>query len=177
MKKILKKRKDGIRQTYWTGNLEKLTTQNKYFRKVIYTSKNEQLVAMMIPVNGQIGNEVHKTHDQFFRIEQGTAKIIVKNKKHFILKAGGGLVINKGTYHNVINAGNKPLKLYTIYSPPNHPKGTIDKTRFDAILREKGIKPNEFTNLVRKINLDAPGAETELFSLNTKGKNIHIKYP
>ena len=138
MKKILKKRKDGVRQGYWHGNIDKLTVKNKYFRKVLYTAKNEQLVVMSIPPYVEIGNEVHKTHDQFFRIESGTAKFILENKKRFVLGPGGSVIVRKGTWHNVINNGHTPLKLYTLYATPADPPRTIDKTKMDAIIREKG---------------------------------------
>ena len=136
MKKILKRRKDGVVQSYWKGNIEKLTEKNNNFRKVIFTGKNEQLVVMTIPVGGDIGKEMHKDVDQFFRVEEGKAKFVMKNKT-FTLGPGGASVIGKGTWHNVKNVGNVPLRLYTLYSPSNHPDGTIDKTKMDAIIREK----------------------------------------
>jgi mannose-6-phosphate isomerase-like protein (cupin superfamily) len=128
-------RKDGFVQHYWIGNVEKETEKNKYFRKVIYTGDREQLVVMSIPVGGEIGMEMHHDVDQFFRVESGTA-LFIANGDEKVVGPGGSAVIGHGVEHNVVNIGKKPLKLYTVYSPPNHPKGTIDKTRMDAILRE-----------------------------------------
>lgn len=118
----------------WKGNINRLTEQNPYFRKVLFTG-NEQLVLMSLRVAEEIGNEVHHDNDQFFRIEKGQVKFVINNKKSFISRADDAVVIPAGTWHNVINVGKIPAKLYTIYAPPTHPKGTIDKTKVDAIKR------------------------------------------
>ena len=118
----------------WKGNINNLTEKNPYFRKVLFTG-NEQLVLMSLKVNEEIGNEVHKNNDQFFRIEKGTVKFIINNKKSFIAKKDDAVVIPAKTWHNVINVGKIPAKLYTIYAPATHPAGTIDKTKQDAIRR------------------------------------------
>jgi mannose-6-phosphate isomerase-like protein (cupin superfamily) len=112
-------------------NIEKDTLENINYRKVINTSNNIQLVLMSLKPNEEIGKEVHNNIDQFFRIEQGTAKVIVNNQE-IILKDGSALVVPKGTIHNIINIGNNDLKLYTIYSPPNHPKNTIQTNKQDG---------------------------------------------
>ena len=80
----------------------------------------------------EIGNEVHKAVDQFFRIEQGEAKFVLNGKEVHIAKNGDAVIVPAGTFHNVINISNGQLKLYTIYSPPNHPDKTVHKTKADA---------------------------------------------
>lgn len=116
------------------GNIEKQTLSNNFFRKVLFTGEHEQLVVMSLLPGEEIGNEVHKKVDQFFRIENGEARFVLKNGKiKKIAKDGDAVIVPAGTFHNVINnSKTKKLKLYTIYSPPNHPKGTIHKTRAEA---------------------------------------------
>ncbi len=112
--------------------IEKETTKNNYFRKVLFTGKHSQLVVMSLKGGEEIGNEVHKKVDQFFRIEQGAAYFITGKKKKLV-KQDEAFIVPAGTWHNVVNASKtKKLKLYTIYSPPNHPKGTIHKTKKEA---------------------------------------------
>ena len=113
----------------FVGDIEKITLKNNNFRKVLFTSKKTQLVVMSLKPTENIGMEIHKTHDQFFRVEQGTGKIVL-NKKVYKIKDGTAFVIPVGTEHDIINTSKKnPLKLYTIYSPPNHPIGTIHKNK------------------------------------------------
>ncbi len=119
--------------TGFVGNIEKLTEKNQYFRQVLFTGKHAQLVVMCLQASEDIGNEVHNTVDQFFRIEEGEAKFVFNGKEEHVVKAGGAVVVPAGTYHNVINTSAKePLKLYTVYSPPNHPDGTVHKTKAEA---------------------------------------------
>jgi mannose-6-phosphate isomerase-like protein (cupin superfamily) len=119
--------------TGYVGHIEKQTLKNNYFRKVIFTGKHAQLVLMCLKPKEEIGNEVHMHVDQFFRIEQGQAKFILKNKEAHIVKNGDAVIVPAGTYHNVINTSKtKKLKLYTLYSPPNHPDKTVHKTKADA---------------------------------------------
>jgi mannose-6-phosphate isomerase-like protein (cupin superfamily) len=106
-------------------DIEKLTKQNKHFRNVIYTSSNLQLVLMTLEVGEQIGQEVHSNVDQFFRIESGKGELIIGNDVYEI-GDGDGIIVPKGTYHNIKNVGMTPLKLYTLYSPPNHKQGLIE---------------------------------------------------
>jgi mannose-6-phosphate isomerase-like protein (cupin superfamily) len=106
-------------------NIENDTLENNNYRKVISTQSNMQIVLMSLKPKEEIGNEIHENIDQFFRVEKGKAKaIITDNKtnevKEYELKDGSVLIIPKGTYHNIINIGDTELKLYTIYSPPNH---------------------------------------------------------
>jgi len=115
------------------GNIEDLTVNNSYFRQVLFTGQHCQLVVMSLKPGEEIGAEVHPNVDQFFRIEKGMAKVVVgENEEHNV---GGGdvIIIPAGTQHNVINTSNENLKLYTIYSPPNHPDGTIHKTKAEAV--------------------------------------------
>ncbi len=124
--------------TGFVGNIEKQSVNNNYFRKVLFTGKHAQLVVMSLNPGEEIGNEVHPKVDQFFRIEEGEAKFILKGKEKHIVKNGGAVLVPAGIYHNVINnSKRKSLKLYTVYSPPNHPAGTIHKTKADAEKAEK----------------------------------------
>ena len=129
--KVLAKEKN------YVGDIEKDTEKNKFFRKVLFTGKHAQLVVMAIQGGDELGSEVHEKVDQFFRIEEGEAIFVLDGKKKKV-KTGGGVVVPAGTEHNVINASKtEVLKLYTIYSPPNHPPGTIHKTKEDAEKAEK----------------------------------------
>ena len=120
------------------SEIEKETEQNDYFRKVIFTGKNLQVVLMSLKVGEEIGDEVHPEVDQFFRIEEGEARFVLNEKDEQICKAGDAAVVPAGTYHNVINnSKTEPLKLYTVYAPPNHPDGTINKTKADAVAYER----------------------------------------
>jgi mannose-6-phosphate isomerase-like protein (cupin superfamily) len=119
--------------TGYVGPIEKQTEKNTYFRQVLFTGKYAQLVVMCLQPGEEIGNEVHKTVDQFFRIEEGEAKFVFNEKENHLVKAGDAVIVPAGTFHNVINTSpTKPLKLYTVYSPPNHPDGTIHKTKAEA---------------------------------------------
>ncbi|OGM76308.1 cupin [Candidatus Woesebacteria bacterium RIFOXYA1_FULL_40_18] len=115
------------------GNIEKLTEENSYFRHVLFTGGNSQLVVMSLKPLEEIGNEVHDKVDQFFRIEKGEGKFVVNNSEEHIVRPGDAVVVPAGTWHNVINTSQtEDLKLYTVYSPPNHPDGTIHKTKEEA---------------------------------------------
>lgn len=119
--------------TGYVGPIEKLTEKNKYFREVFYTGKYAQLVVMCLQAGEEIGDEVHQTVDQFFRIEEGEAKFVFNEKEEHVVHAGDAVIVPAGTFHNVINTSSKKqLKLYTVYSPPNHPDGTIHKTKAEA---------------------------------------------
>jgi mannose-6-phosphate isomerase-like protein (cupin superfamily) len=119
--------------TGFVGDIEKLTEKNAYFRQVLFTGKHAQLVVMSLLPGEEIGNEVHNTVDQFFRIEEGEAKFIFNGQEEHVVKSGDAVIVPAGTFHNVINNSSKEaLKLYTIYSPPNHPDGTIHKTKAEA---------------------------------------------
>ena len=124
--------------TGYVGAIEKQTLSNKYFRQVLFTGKHAQLVVMCLQPAEDIGNEVHPNVDQFFRIEQGEARFVFNGKENHDVKDGDAVVVPAGTYHNVINTSkSRQLKLYTIYSPPNHPEGTVHKTKAQAERAEK----------------------------------------
>ncbi len=120
--------------TGYVGSIEKKTLKNTNFREVVFTGKHAQLVVMCLKPNEDIGFEVHSTVDQFFRVEEGEAKFVLAGKEHLV-HSGDAVVVPAGTRHNVINASPKlPLKLYTLYSPPNHPAGTVHETKADALV-------------------------------------------
>jgi len=112
-------------------DIKKLTLENNDYRRVIFTSDYSQLVLMSIPVGEDIELEIHPYVDQFFRIEQGNGKVIIgKNQdKSYNIKNATGLVIPHNTYHRIINTGSVSLKLYSIYSPPNHPSDRVDRNK------------------------------------------------
>jgi len=121
------------------SNIEKDTLSNSDFRRVLYTGKNSQLVLMNLRPGEEIGEEVHKTIDQFLRFERGEGIVSIDDIKRNVTD-GDAVVIPAGARHNVINTSKtNELKLYTIYSPPEHQDGTVRKTKADAI-----AKPEEF---------------------------------
>ena len=123
--------------TEYVGPIEKETRANTYFRRVLFTGRHSQLVVMCLAPGEDIGDEVHPNVDQFFRIEQGDAKFVFNEKQERPAQDGDAVVVPAGTYHNVINTSKTvPLKLYTIYSPPNHPDGTVHKTKAEAVAAE-----------------------------------------
>ena len=122
--------------TGFVDNIEEKTEQNNFFRQVLYTGKHTQLVVMSLLPGEEIGMEVHPQVDQFFRIEEGRAKVIIDGEEHEV-DEGFAIIVPAGSQHNVINTGSNPLKLYTLYSPPNHPDGTIHPTRAEAMAAEK----------------------------------------
>lgn len=120
----------------YVTNIEKDTLENNYFRRVLYTAKNTQLVLMSLRPKEDIGEEIH-TLDQFIRVEAGDGSAILDGVKHQI-SDGTAVVIPAGTKHNVVNGSNtEELKLYTLYSPPEHRDGTIHKTKADALAHEE----------------------------------------
>lgn len=115
----------------YIGNIEKDTTRNENFRKVLNTTEKSQLVVMSLLPGEEIGMEVHPDTDQFIRIEEGEAKVILDGQETEI-EDDFAVVIPAGTEHNVINIGDEELKLYTIYTPAHHPAETIHKTKSEA---------------------------------------------
>ena len=111
-------------------DIESIAVKNEEFRRVLYTAKNCQLVAMSLKPKEEIGAEVH-TLDQFFRVEEGTGEAILDGVRTAI-QAGFAVLVPAGANHNIINTGSVPLKLYTIYSPPNHRDGVVHRTRAEA---------------------------------------------
>lgn len=114
-------------------NIEKKSLENNYFREVLFTGPNSQLVVMSIAPGEDIGMETHMNVDQFIRVESGIGKATL-NGKEYDLEDGFAVVIPAGMAHNIINpSDSEPLKLYTIYSPPNHPPGTINEDKAAAL--------------------------------------------
>lgn len=115
----------------YIANIEKASLDNQNFRRVLYTAKNSQLVVMSLLPNEDIGEEVHQL-DQFIRCEAGQGKAILDGVEHDIAD-GFAVVVPAGAKHNIINTSAvDPLKLYTIYSPPNHLDGTVHETKANA---------------------------------------------
>lgn len=115
-------------------NIEQLTLANENFREVLYTAKNSQLVIMSISAGEDIGEETHDL-DQFIRIEAGQGTAVLDDVEHKI-EDGTAIVIPAGTKHNIVNSGTEALKLYTIYSPPEHKDGEVHKTKAEGLLEE-----------------------------------------
>lgn len=116
-------------------NIEKASKENKNFRQVLYTSRYSQLVLMSLLPGEEIGEEVHGL-DQFLRIEEGRGRAII-GEKEYEIEDGTAIVVPAGTKHNIVNIGDVPLKLYTIYSPPNHRDKTIHPTKKDALSQKE----------------------------------------
>ena len=113
----------------FVANIEALTLKNGSYRKVLYTGKFSQLVLMSIKPGDEIGEEVHDDVDQFFRFEQGHGAVVIDGVKHRV-RDGSGVVVPSGARHNVINTSkDEDLKLYTIYSPPEHQDGIVRRTK------------------------------------------------
>ncbi len=112
-------------------NITKVSLENEFFRQVLYTAKNSQLVVMSLKPGEDIGKEVHEL-DQFIRCEAGEGTAILNGVEHPISE-GFAVIVPAGASHNIINSSpDKPLKLYTVYSPPNHLDGIVHKTKIDA---------------------------------------------
>lgn len=111
--------------------IEELANDNEDFRHVLYTGKHLQLVLMSLKPGEEIGDEVHKDRDQFFRVEKGKGQIVINGTTHKI-KSDDAIVVPAGSRHNLINTGEKPLKLYTQYGPPNHLDQLIQVTKAEA---------------------------------------------
>ena len=118
------------------SNIEKDALKNTNFRKVLYTSKHLQVVLMSLKPGEEIGAEIHKTIDQFFRFEGGKGKCIIDGNEYKV-ENGDAIVVPAGSKHNVINTDTvKELKMYTIYAPPNHQDGIINPTKNDAEIND-----------------------------------------
>jgi mannose-6-phosphate isomerase-like protein (cupin superfamily) len=114
----------------YVQDIESIATVNIDFRRVLYTARNCQLVVMSLKPQEDIGAEVHKL-DQFFRVESGRGEAEL-NGVRTAIQAGYAVVVPAGARHNIINTGSEPLKLYTLYAPPNHRDGVVHRTRADA---------------------------------------------
>ena len=113
----------------YVTNIEKATLENENYRKVLYTAKNSQLVLMTIQPGDEIGEEIHEL-DQFIRLEAGKARVTLDGVEHS-LEDDWAVVIPAGTKHNVVNVGDEPVRLYSVYSPPEHKDGTVHATKAD----------------------------------------------
>lgn len=117
-------------------NIEEATIANNNFRTVLFTAPHSQLVLMSLLPGEEIGMEIHPEVDQFFRFEAGEGKAVLNGEEN-MFKDGDVVIVPAGTNHNIINTSTtSPLKLYTLYSPANHPAGTIHKTKAEAVAGE-----------------------------------------
>lgn len=120
----------------YIANIEDLTIQNEFFRKVLYTDTRLQLVVMSLRPGEDIGMETHDL-DQFIRVEAGEGKAVLDGEEH-VLRDGSVVIVPQGTEHNIINTSSEyPLKLYTLYAPPEHKDGTVHATKAEALTREE----------------------------------------
>lgn len=123
-------------------NIDEATKQNNTFRTALWTGSHLQLTLMSIPVGGEIGLESHPYLDQFIRIEEGQGLVKMGDRKNYLdfqrrVYDDFAFIIPAGKWHNLINTGNKPIKLYSIYAPPQHPYGTVHATKADAEAAEE----------------------------------------
>ena len=123
--------------TGWVGDIERETIDNETFRTVLWTGDHSQLTVMSIPAGEDIGKEVHPDHDQFLRIEQGSGRVEMGPSENEVeltqdVGADWAIVVPAGVWHNVVNTGEGELKVYSIYSPAQHPPGTVHPTKADA---------------------------------------------
>lgn len=121
----------------YVDDIERATLDNPHFRQVLFTGDNLQLTVMTIPVGGEVGLEMHDGLDQFIRIESGRARVTFGPSESEIAETHDvgddwAVIIPGGTWHNVINTGDEPLQLYSLYSPPEHPDGTVHETKADS---------------------------------------------
>lgn len=115
-------------------DIERLTTDNSDFRRVLYTGGQIQLVLMSLPPGCDIGSEVHEDRDQFFRFEEGEGEVDIDDNTYRV-SDGSGIIVPAGARHNVRNTGDGPLKLYTLYGPPEHKDGIVQATKDEADAR------------------------------------------
>lgn len=123
-------------------NIDKETKCNNNYRKAIWTGEHLQVTVMSIIPGGEIGLEIHENLDQFLRVEYGVASVYMGKTKPDVKFLGNAndnyaIIIPAGTWHNIINEQNIPLKMYSVYAPPKHPIGTVHKTKFDSDLAEE----------------------------------------
>jgi mannose-6-phosphate isomerase-like protein (cupin superfamily) len=114
------------------NDIERQTVRNDDFRRVLYTGHKLQLVLMSLPPGCDIGAEVHEDRDQFFRFEEGRGQVDIDDNSYDV-EDGSGVIVPAGARHNVRNTGDQPLKLYTIYGPPEHVDGLVEATRDEAM--------------------------------------------
>lgn len=124
--------------TGFIGNIEDRTELNQDFRRVLFTGAQMQLVLMTVEPGDELGEEVHPDTDQFFRIEEGKGEIWIEGKRTPV-EEDMAIVVPAGARHNLKNTGHKALKLYTVYAPPQHPDGTVHRTKADALAAEQRV--------------------------------------
>ena len=122
-------------------NVRDTALANAYYRKEVWTGEFLQLTVMSIPVGGEVGLELHNENDQLIGVEYGVASVYFGKTKPGVKFVGNVnsnyvILVPAGTWHNIVNEGNFPLKLYSVYAPPHHPKGTVHKTTFDSDLAD-----------------------------------------
>jgi len=127
----------------WVGDIEQRTIENTTFRTVLFTGEHSQLTVMRIAPGEDIGREIHPDHDQFLRIEQGSARVELGASEGVVdetyeVEDDWAFVVPAGVWHNVVNTGTDDLKLYSLYSPAEHPDGTVHRTKADAEAAEHG---------------------------------------
>lgn len=115
----------------FVADIEELTEENSDFRHVLYTGKNIQLVLMAIQPGEDIGEEVHDDRDQFFRVEKGNGEVLIDGNRSKV-KSDDAIIVPAGARHNIVNTGEEPLRLYTLYAPPEHRDQTVHATKADA---------------------------------------------
>jgi len=120
------------------ADIEDQTEENRDFRRVLYTGPHMQLVLMSLAPGEELGEEVHETTDQFFRVEEGRGEVVIDGRETRI-ESDIAIIVPAGTRHNVRNTGHKPLRFYTLYAPPQHPDGTVHRTRADAEKAEHAV--------------------------------------
>ena len=129
--------------TGWTGDIEAITVGNSTFRTVLFTGSNLQLTVMSLEPGEEIGLEMHDHRDQFLRVEDGNATVTLGASRDKIdethqLADDWAVIVPGGTWHNVINTGETPLRLYSLYAPPEHADGVIHHTKAEADAAEHG---------------------------------------
>lgn len=121
----------------WVGNIEQVTKDNNNFRAVIHTGVHSQLTLMSVPPGGEVGWESHGNLDQFLRLEQGTARVDFGESSDAVdesheIEDDWAIIVPAGLWHNIVNTGDEDVKLYSIYSPPEHPDGTVHLTKAES---------------------------------------------
>jgi mannose-6-phosphate isomerase-like protein (cupin superfamily) len=134
--------KKGEQMIGWVGDIEKATEANETFRTTLFTGEHTQLTVMSIPAGEDIGREMHGDRDQFLRVEEGRARLELGTSEDAIdetheVEADWAMIIPAGIWHNVVNIGVGALKLYSLYSPPEHPDKTVHRTKADAEAAER----------------------------------------
>jgi mannose-6-phosphate isomerase-like protein (cupin superfamily) len=127
----------------WVGDVEQATLDNDTFRTVLFTGEHTQLTVMRLGPGEDIGREAHPHLDQFLRVEQGTGRVELGRSEDAVdetheVEDDWAIIVPAGVWHNVVNTGSGELKLYSLYSPPEHPDGTVHRTKADAERAEHG---------------------------------------